>query len=140
MSSALDMILDSLVGRPDGNVSAELRLMGKVYSISQFNVSFSQNIDQFGEPQSESYGGQMLVVIPQLPDRAILSWAAGSRILKNGEIVFKNETETTTLMILFENAYCTCLRQEVNGGSSCSFTISPQKISLNGETLDNDWE
>ena len=82
----------------------------------------------------------MLVAIPQLPDKTILSWAAGSRMLKSGEIVFKNETETTSLMILFENAYCTCLKQEVSGGSSCSFTISPQKISMNGELLDNDWD
>ncbi|MEE0085420.1 MAG: type VI secretion system tube protein TssD [Paludibacteraceae bacterium] len=140
MSSTVDMILDMLVGRPDGNVSAELRLAGTVYSISQFNVSFCQNVDQFGEPQSECFGGQMLVAIPQLPDKTILSWVAGSRMLKSGEIVFKNETESTTLMVLFENAYCTCLRQEVNGGSSCSFTISPQKISMNGELLDNNWE
>ena len=129
-----------LLGRPDGNISAELRLMGKVYSISQFNVSFSQNIDQFGEPQSESFGGQMLIVIPQLPDRAILQWAGGSRVMKSGEVVFRNETETTSLMILFENAYCTCLKQEVSGGSSSSFTIYPQKISLNGEKLDYEWD
>lgn len=140
MSSTLDMILDTLVGKPDGNVSGELRLAGVAYGISQFSISFSQNIDTFGEPQSESIGGQMLVSLAQLPDRVILQWAGGSRVRKSGEIVFKNETETTSMRILFENAYCTSLRLDVNGGTSCSFTISPEKVSLNGELLDNNWE
>lgn len=140
--SALDTIKEILIGRPDGNVAGELSLSGAAapYEIFQFSISFSQNIDEFGEPQSESEGGQMLVTLGRLPDKTILQWAGGSRIRKNGEIRFKNETETTTMKIVFENAYCSTLRIDVNGGSSCSFTISPEKVSMNGELLDNEWE
>ncbi len=81
-----------------------------------------------------------MITIPQLADGSLLQWAAGSKILKSGEIVFKNETESTNLRIMFENAYCTSMKQNINSGSSCSFVISPQKVSLNGELLDNDWD
>lgn len=140
MSSVIELINEILIGRPDGNVSAELRLTGKIYPVSQFSISFSQGVDQFGEPQSETYGGRMLVSIPMLPDSQILNWSSGSRVLKNGEIVFKNETESTSLRIVFENAYCICLREDVFNGSECSFTISPQKVFLNDQMLDNDWD
>ncbi len=139
--SALDVIKELLIGRPDGNVSGTLRLAGaaNAYSIYQFSISFSQDIDEFGEPQSESVGGQMLITLAQLPDNIIMQWAGGARMRKNGEIRFKNETESTTMRIDFENAYCTSLRIDVDGGSSCSFAISPEKVSLNGELLDNNW-
>lgn len=139
MSSILDKILSICEQRPDGNMSSELRLASGVYEISQFSVSFAQGVDQFQEPQTESYGGKMVVSIPQLPDKAILQWAAGSRTVKDGEIVFKNESETTVLRIDFKNAYCIHLRQDQSSGSSCSFTISPEIISLNGVLLNNDW-
>lgn len=133
--------LDSLFGKPDGNVFAEMHLLGslKTYSLTQFNVTFSQKIDQFGEPQSEASGGQMLVAIPQLPDKEIMKWAAGSRVKKSGEIVFRNETQTPYLRVIFTDAYCVCFNQQVNAGSSCSFTISPRTISLNGEASLENW-
>ena len=134
--------LASLFGKPDGNVFAQMRLLGsgKTYSLTQFNVNFSQKIDQYGEPQSETFGGQMMVTIPQLPDKVIMKWAAGSRVKNSGEIVFKNETETPFLRIVFSDAFCVCLKQQVNAGSSCSFTISPRVISLNGEATLENWD
>ncbi len=141
----LDANLDltSLIGRrPDGNVTADLQFpqMTEKYSLSQVNLSFVQDSDHFGEPQSEPYGGQILVTMDHIPSVDVLTWAAGSRSRKNGEIIFRNETETPPLRILFEDAYCVCFREETGNGASCSFTISPHRISLNTVMLDNNWE
>lgn len=132
-------LLSSLIGKPDGNIKAELHLLGKSYSLAQVSLSFNQSVDYNGEPQSEVSGGQILIVLSQIPDNSIISWAVGSRTRRSGEVIFRNETTTPPLRIIFEEAYCVHMGQSVTKGTSVSLTISPKKISLNDVLHDNDW-
>lgn len=127
--------------RPDGNVLVELKLPGslKGLPLTQVSLSFFQNVDRFGEPQSEPFGGQTMVSIDQIPGKDVLAWAAGSK-KKSGEIVFYNQSGTHLLRIMFEEAYCVCFKEESGNGASCTFTISPRRISLNEVLLDNNWK
>ncbi len=128
--------------QPDGNVNAVLVFMGKEYDVCQFSTSFMQLTDDKGEPQTEVRGGQLLVVLSQIPDEALLYWASNQWTRKDGEIIFRNETGTPPLRIRFKEAYCVKLEQEFDGvgkGSKTIMLISPQSIQMNEYTLDNEW-
>lgn len=133
--------ISSLFSQPDGNVSAELNLMGKSYNLIGFRTNVSQNVDKKGEPQSEVKGGQLNLMISQIPDNVLLQWASSRWMKKSGEIVFKNQTGTPPLRIIFTEAGCVKLNQQVTSGVGVvtSLLLSPKEVSFNGVLLSNNW-
>lgn len=128
---------------PDVNIIAELHLDGKVYELERFSTELRQTIsDRNMEPKDEVSGGTIVVTMVQVPDNALLSWAASKYIRKSGEIVFKNETTTPPLRIQFEEAACINFLQNcgVGVGSYITLTISPKTVNFNDISLEHSWE
>lgn len=140
MSGDISSLL-SAFSQPDGNVSADLSLMGKKYSLSAFSTSFSQPVNENGEPEGEVRGANLKLTLSQLPDDLLLQWAMSRWMRKNGEVVFKNQTGTPPLRISFVEAACVSFCQETNTGkgSFVSMLISAKKISFNGILLESGW-
>ncbi|MFK8274589.1 type VI secretion system tube protein TssD [Capnocytophaga cynodegmi] len=128
--------------QPDANLEVFLILNGKEYELSQFNCDFVQHTDIKGEPQSEIKGGKLIVTIEQFPDNQIFYWAINEFSKKSGEIVFRNKTSSASLKIKFDNAYCVNMIQKIDTytGVTSTFLISPERIYLNDNLLDNNWE
>lgn len=128
--------------QPDGNITAVMQFAGNTYNLSQFSISFSQSIDKKGEPQAEVRGGKVLLVLSQVPDNALLQWASSQWARKDGEVIFRNETGTPPLRIIFKGAYCTHLETvaEANSGGFTTIEISSPQIDMNGYVHENDWK
>lgn len=125
--------------QPDVNVEVVLIFQDKEYELEQFNLQFSQAIDYKGEPQSEVWGGTLLLKLLQFPDDWLLYWASNQWLKKNGEIVFRNQSSSAPLKVEFTNAYCLEMHQNVGVGVETLLVISAEKIAINKEIYDNNW-
>ncbi len=141
LNKIMKIDISSIFSQPDGNVSADLNLAGKIYSLVSFRTNIRQNVDQKGEPQGEARGAQLELSFSQMPDNAILQWSASRWMRKSGEIIFKNQTGTAPLKIIFTEAACVRFSQRVTQGAGVmsSFLISPKEVSFNGVLLSNGW-
>ncbi|WP_203558304.1 type VI secretion system tube protein TssD [Bacteroides sp. 224] len=125
----------------DSNVTAWLQMDGREYEIEQFKIGFSQPMDDKGEPQSETRGGQLMLTLTEaLPD-TFYEWAIKSRKEKDGSINFKIETGSAPLRIDFFRANCINFNRNVNasGGLQTNLILSPERLMINGIEYDNFW-
>lgn len=128
--------------QPDANLEVFLVLNGKEYEVVEFSTSFLQPTDTKGEPQKEVKGGKLQLSLAQFPDSQLFYWAISRWSRYNGEIVFRNQTNTAPLKIKFFNAYCIDLHQDTNSsqGTMIHLTISPEQLEVNNVSFDNLWE
>lgn len=140
MKEGLGSLL-SAFAQPDGNISAELSMLGKVYSLSEFSTAFEQPTDVDAEPEGEVRGGVLNLVLSQVPDDFLLQWAASRWMRKGGEILFKNQTGTPPLRISFAEAACVSLQQHsISGkGVHTALVISAKEISFNNVLFESGW-
>lgn len=134
--------MDLSLKHPDGNISAFLSFLGTTYQLSQVKISFRQSTDKKGEPQAEIQGGVFLIVLSQVPDDNLLYWASNQWARKDGEVVFRNETGTPPLRIIFRNAYCVKMEQEfqnIGGGAKTIMVVSAETLRINDVLLENEW-
>lgn len=124
----------------DSDLTAGLILDGQEYEMSQFNISFNQLVDHKGQPQDETRGGRMLIVLTQALPESIYRWAMTSTP-KNGEVVFRTKTTNAPLRVKFMNAFCVNFNRNITngGGLETHLLISPDEILINGISFDNHW-
>lgn len=123
----------------DSLIECEFVLDGKTYSVEQFQLQFQQEIDHKRQPQHETKGGQFTLTLTESVSYNVLIWAKKANERKNGSVLFKKAASGTVLRIEFVNAHCVALRRKINNqtGTTTTLVIAPEKISLNGTTLDN---
>ncbi len=133
--------INSIFKHPDGNLNAYFECFGKQYEVKQFSTSFFQPTDGKGEPQSEVHSGVLSLVLATIPDSNIVRWATNDHLRMSGSIIFKNETESPSLRIEFNDGVCVGLRQSINlgTGSTTSFSISSPTLRINDILIDKDW-
>ena len=123
------------------NFSLEGETAGHQYSVAQFNVVFTQAIDDKGEPQDFVRGGKMLIALKELVSENIHLWAMKSNIRKGGEVVFSREGANAVLKVKFKNASCIGFDRVIDavGGVSTVLTLSPEQVWLNEVEFYNRW-
>lgn len=133
--------LGSLLPKPDASIKGKFILEGKKYSIEQFNVDFSQEVDYKGQPQREVRAGGFSISISQLPDIDLYEWARTSRKGKDGAIVFSSESIGTFFRVDFINGHCVNLSTGVDceRGTLTDLYISCEIIKVNDYEHDNRW-
>jgi hypothetical protein len=126
---------------PLAHIVAKFILDGKIYEVESFKIGFEQPVDYKGQPQHETRGGQMYVVLPQAADKALFLWAKTSTLLKDGIVLFQTDLGVTVLEITFENAYCISMDREINAhsGTKTSLVISAECVKMNGVEHHNFW-
>ncbi len=126
---------------PLAHIVAKFILDGKTYEVESFKIGFEQPVDYKGQPQHETRGGQMSLVLPQAVDKPLFIWARTSTLLKDGVVLFQTDLSMTVLEIAFENAYCISIDREINAhsGTKTSLVISAESIKMNGVEHNNFW-
>lgn len=125
----------------DTNVTVWLSMDGKEYEIEQFKIGFSQPMDDKGEPQSETRGGQLMITLTEALPETFYEWAIKSKREKDGAVSFKIETGSAPLKIEFFKANCINFNRSVsdNGGLKTNLVLAPEKLMINGIEHDNFW-
>lgn len=125
----------------DSNVTVWLKMDGKEYEVEQFKIQFSQSMDNKGEPQTETKGGQLMLTLTEaLPD-IFYEWAIKAKQEKNGEVSFKIETGNAPLKIEFYRATCINFTRTMSahGGLQTNLVLAPERLIINGHEHDNFW-
>lgn len=134
----------SLLGMPfiDANINVYFYLDGKEYGVEQFKINFIQPNDHKGEPQNETKGGQMLIVLTQALPESFYEWAIKTKSLKSGLVLFRTESSSVPVRIEFFNTTCISFTRQVNsfGGLQTSLILSPEMVKINGYEHDNFWK
>ncbi|ATA67513.1 type VI secretion system needle protein Hcp [Capnocytophaga cynodegmi] len=125
--------------QPDANLKVVLIFQGKEYELEQFNLQLSQDVDYKGEPQSEVFGGTIVLKLLQFPDNILSYWATNQFLKKEGEIVFRNGSSSSPLKVKFSNAYCLEMHQNINQGVETILVISAESLLINGQPYHNNW-
>jgi len=135
----IDKLIDS-ISLTDGNISVEFVLDRESYEVEQFKIGFSQPVDYKGKPQSETLGGQMMIILQQTIPESFYAWNI-KNTHKDGFVVFKTKRSGTVLRIAFFDAKCISLHRTIAIGRGVESTIiiSPSRVLINEIEHDNFW-
>lgn len=125
----------------DSAVKVYLHINQHEFLVDQFKIDFMKPIDDKGEPQGETRGGQFVVTLSQTVPEDIYQWILGLGVKKSGELIFKNQISNAPLKLEFFNAACVNFTRETNayGGLMTVLYIAPQRLLINGVEHDNEW-
>lgn len=128
----------------NSDLTLDLRINGhsETYSIIDFGIEFEQVCDQKGQPQSETVGGIIFFVIDGVSAPFITHWMFSPYARKSGVFSFRLPSESSPLVVEFENAYCVDYTQTTsfNQNPYTKLVISAQTVKMNGRDHRNDWE
>lgn len=126
---------------PMAHLEGKMELEGKTYEIETFKILFTQPIDFKNQPLHGTYGGQLMITLPQAADNNLYTWGKTSTLRKNGKALFQTDLGITIIEIEFQNAYCVTLSRKTNAmtGTLTTLMISPETIKMNGVEHDNFW-
>lgn len=132
----------SLMSFPMAHITGKFIFDGKPYGIAKFKIAFAQAIDHKGQPQHETKGGQIMVVLSEAADDPLYLWAKTAQLTKGGQIVFQTDLGISVLRINFSNAYCINLERHTNNrtGTETTLIISSEIVSMNGVEHNNFWK
>lgn len=128
--------------QPIGKIGLELRIASKIYELDSFNMSFTQRIDQKGEPVEKTNGGLVNFSIGTMPDEVFNRWMLRESELKDGEFVFTQGAQSSPLKVKFTEAFCVNMTMTTAAGKGVvtNYMISANEIDLNGKWLFKDFK
>lgn len=126
---------------------AKFIFMEKTYILEDFDISFTQEVNEKGQPGGLPFGGIMTLTISETPDSTINEWIMRETLLRNGEIrFFPNKSridDSSVLNIVFEDAYCIRYKKRIDalgGGLRTTLYISPRYVKVGHDEFENDWK
>ena len=126
---------------------AKFTFMEETYILENFDIGFTQEVNEKGKPGGLPYGGIMTLTLSETPDANINEWMMRERMMRDGEIrVFSNKSkidESSVLDITFKDAYCIKYKKQMNalgGGLRTTLIISPRYVKIGVEEFENNWK
>jgi len=126
---------------------AKFTFMEKSYILENFDIGFSQEVNEKGKPGGLPSGGIMTLTLSETPDATVNEWIMRESLLRDGEIrIFPHSTkinESSILNITFKDAYCVRYKKSIDalgGGLRTTLVISPRYIKIGQEEFENNWK
>lgn len=117
----------------DGEAAADIvSLVQGGLEILHCTYSFQQGVDDRGKATTRVHGGDINIVLAQLPPRYITKWALGSREYKNGAIITLDSSNMPVERVIFQNA--ACVGMDINYSETGSSYASTQ-LSITTEEM-----
>ena len=120
----------------EGHATDEIKVL-------ECDYQFMQDIDETGKPFARPSGGQINITVASTEKGTITAWMFEKMGYKNGKIVFvlRNRKKKT---LQFEDGVCISFAETFNAMDNMPmllrFTISANKIILDGCTFSKDWK
>lgn len=118
-------------------------LIGSGYEVLHCGFSFHQGIDTKGQAQTLVKGGEIKIVIDNLPSNEIIEWGMDCRKYLAGEVVFCDENNQAVQKLKFVNAACVEIKiSYTEAGDAYAQTklgILAEQLYLGDNSLNNEW-
>lgn len=126
---------------------AKFTFMDRTYILENFDISFTQEVNEKGKPGGLPSGGIITLTLSETPDAAINEWIMRETLLRDGEVrIFPHKSkidESALLNIAFRDAYCVRYKKQIDalgGGLRTTLFISPKYVKIGGEEFENNWK
>lgn len=134
-------------GKKEPSMIVRFEFRGKEYIVEEFDLEFTQDVNDKGRPDSLIHGGLITVTLSDIPDDSINSWVMDTFQKRDGEFRFLTNDgmirEGAQLQILFKDAYCVNYRKVINPvgfGVLTTLVISPGYLRVGNEEFESKWE
>ncbi len=120
---------------------------GQEAEVRNMSYTFTQEVDNIGQPAGEVKGGIIKVSLGSLGSADRFGWAVASDMRKNGALEFTDANGKVLKTLKFEDAYCVNYTenytafsdQSIKDGAREHLTLVARKISVAGESHESTW-
>ena len=122
----------------------KLEFEGTEYDVLQCDYSFQRDVDMKGRPSSNVYGGVINLEVESTEDTLIVAQMVNQFKPNKGTVTFyKGDEESKMKELKWENGYVISYTEALDivgrEPMKINFTISAEKISLDGILVDHKW-
>lgn len=114
------------------------------FEVNYCAYELSKQIGKNGEATSVLMGGNISIVIPELPKEVLMRWLFDFRQIENGEITTHNTQNQVVEKIFFEEARLVGFKFHYESAgiqnATTTITINAQRISLGDNEFKNYWK
>ncbi|WP_281234448.1 type VI secretion system tube protein TssD [Flavobacterium gelatinilyticum] len=124
---------------------AKLEIDNEVFNVLEFDILFSQNIDNNGKPANKTKGGQVKIVVESTHTDLFSDWMVSKNSVKDGKVIFyRRDAMSTMKSIAFKKAYCISFRKRFNSEGSVPMTteilITSNEVKVGNTMFENNWK
>ncbi len=134
-------------GKKEPNVIVEFTFKSKKFILEEFDIEFSQPVNNRNKPDGQVIGGSIFITISEPVSEQINAWMLSTsqksegvfRFLRNDEKI----VEGAHLIIDFKQGYCVKYSKIINpngGGVLTSLEIKARYVRLGNEEFENNWK
>lgn len=123
---------------------AKLELDNEVFNVLEFDVVFTQNVDNNGKPSNKTKGGQIKLVIESTQTDLFSEWMVSETSMKDGKVIFyRRDAMSTMKNVIFKKAYCISFHKSFRNEGEVPMTteilITANEVKIGNTTFENNW-
>jgi len=124
---------------------AKLELDNEMFNVLEFDVTFSQGVDNNGKPANKVKGGQIRIVVESTHTDLFSDWMVSHTSTKDGKVIFyRRDAMSTMKNVSFKKAYCIsfqkCFRNEGTVPMTTEILITSNEIKVGNTLFENNWK
>jgi len=124
---------------------AKLELDNEVFNVLEFDIHFSQHVDNNGKPANKTKGGEIKLVIESTQTDLFSDWMVSQTSVKDGKIIFyRRDAMSTMKNITFSKAYCISFRKSFRSEGSIpmvtEIVITSNEVKVGNTMFENNWK
>ncbi|MEZ0129536.1 type VI secretion system tube protein TssD [Flavobacterium sp. LBUM151] len=124
---------------------AKLELDNEVFNVLEFDVTFTQNVDNNGKPANRTKGGQIRMVVESTQTDLFSDWMVSQTSIKDGKVIFyRRDAMSTMKNVTFKKAYCISFhknfRSEGANPMTTEILISSNEIKIGNTVFESNWK
>lgn len=123
---------------------SKLHIDGEEYNVLEFNINFTQEINNSGKPSGKAKGGEIDIIIEASKETGFLSWMLNSELTKDGKIIFYRRDALSKMKELnFVKAFCIDYHEQFTSTTEIPMKITmkliTKELTFGDAKFSNDW-
>jgi len=124
---------------------AKLELDNEVFNVLEFDILFTQNVDNNGKPANKTKGGQIKLIVESTQTDLFSDWMVSQTSVKDGKVIFyRRDAMSTMKNIVFKKAYCVSFRKSFRSEGAVpmitEIVITSNELKVGNTLFDNNWK
>jgi hypothetical protein len=124
---------------------AKLELDNEVYNVLEFEVIFTQSVNNNGKPVNKAKGGQVKLMVESTRTDVFSDWMVSQTQTKDGKIIFyRRDAMSTMKNVVFKKGYCISYKEKFSSQGVAPMTteilISSSEVKIGNTLFDNNWK
>lgn len=124
---------------------AKLELDNEVFNVLEFDILFTQNVDNNGKPANKTKGGQIKLIVESTQTDLFSDWMVSQSSTKDGKVIFyRRDAMSTMKNVTFKKGYCISFRKSFRSEGAVpmitEILITSNEVKVGNTLFDNNWK